>query len=84
MEHPFCMAIVLCEINSSFVSRRQQNMKSDKIKNGKGFQSNNFALNAEPLLSQTDTAKRFFETYTLVCLLRNPRVLATKLMNKFV
>jgi hypothetical protein len=39
-------------------------MKSDKIKNGKGTQSNNFELDAEPQLSQTYTAKQFFETYT--------------------
>ena len=38
----------------------QQNMKSDKIKNAKGTQSNKFELNAEPQLSQTYTAKRFF------------------------
>jgi hypothetical protein len=29
------------------------NQKSDKIKNGKGTQSNAFELNAEPQLSQT-------------------------------
>jgi hypothetical protein len=35
-------------------------MKSDKIKNAKGTQSNKFELNAELQLSQTYTAKRFF------------------------
>ena len=63
VEYPFYMANVLCVIIRPLrheEDRHQQNMKSDKIKNVKGTQSNKFELNAEPQLSQTYTAKRFF------------------------